>query len=42
MQDHVPYARLTHYAFARILPLAEKRSEEDMTLNETSTPAHSL
>jgi len=38
MRDHVLYARLAHYAFARILPLAEKIGEEGMTLNETGAP----
>lgn len=38
MRDHVLYARQAHYAFARILPLAEKIGEEGMTLHETGAP----
>jgi hypothetical protein len=38
MRDHVLYARLAHYAFARILPLAEKIGEEGMSLRETGLP----
>src|SRR5690348_10943043 len=38
MRDNILYARLAHYAFASMLPLAEKIGEEGLTLHETGLP----